>query len=771
MMWLEFRMVRKRFSFVWLIVSVWLCIYPAAWAADFTFKQLEVEGNKRISIETLKTYLPLDEGSLVTDKAIQKSLSALYQTGFFKDIALFQKDNGVLLVRVQERPSIAEFSIEGNELIKTEDMEQALASLGIKKGRIFNATQMDRVILDLKRRYQNQGYYAAEVDIEVEPLPRNRVSLKIKVEEGKPASIGRITLVGNQSYSDNRLKGNLLLSESAVIGDSDKYAKPKLQADLETLRSYYLDRGFAEYDIVSSQVSLSLDKTQVFITINMNEGPQYKISQIKFSGETILQPAELESLLKINVDDYFSRSKIVATVNAIRDRLSEEGYAFAEVEPITILDKNNFLVSLDFRVEPKNRVYVRRIRIDGNTRTQDQVIRREIRQLEKAPYSLKAVRRSTTRLNRLGYFKMVKIDVDRVAKDQVDLVVKLEEQSTGSFNAGIGFSQTDGASFSLGVTERNVIGSGYQANINGTYSVSTKSADIGVTNPYFTNDGVSLGTGVYYREIDAEELNVSDYTTNTFGLRFSLGYPTSEWSRLTYSLKFDDQTLRCLDNFLACEAYTQEYGRHYNSVRYSMGWSYDTKNAFYFPSEGQKTSVTGEIVIPTNTDISFYKLYLEEALYIPLSDNFTLRLKGDLAYGAGYGDHDELPFYENFYAGGIGTVRGYEPNSLGPRYDATTDGSSDPTGGSVRIISNAEIIFPMPFVEDSSNLRLSLFADAGNVFNGIDAVKLPEFRASTGFGIAWITPVGPLSFSFAKALNDVKGDDTQVFQFNLGVGM
>lgn len=761
----------KQFLQFSLLAFILLFNLSVVKASDFQIKEIQIEGNKRISFETVRSYLPIEVGDELSSSKVQKSIQALYQTGFFRDIAFFQGADGVLKIRVLERPSIADISIEGNELIKTEDMTQALNTMGVKKGRIFNDTQMERIILDLRRRYQNQGYYAAEIDIQVKDLPRNRVSLEIKVEEGKPASIGRITLVGNKTYDDERLKGNLLLSESAIIGDSDKYAKPKLQSDIETLRSYYMDRGFAEFKVASSQVSLSLDKTQVFITINMKEGAQYTVSDIKFTGETIVKPSELKSLLKIHKGDFFSRSQIVATVNAIRDRLSEEGYAFAEIEPITKLDKNNRLVSLDFRIEPKSRVYVRRIRIEGNTRTRDYVIRRELRQFENAPYSLKAVRRSNTRLNRLGYFKTAKVDTDRVSKDQVDLVVKVEEQSTGAFNAGIGYSQLDGISFTIGVTERNVIGSGYRANVNGTYSASTKSADVGVTNPYFTADGVSLGGGLYYREIDAQELNVSNYTTNNYGLRLNMGYPTSEWSSLSYGLKFDDQTLKCIDTFTACKTYTNNYGRHFNSVRYTMGWSYDTKNAFYFPTDGQRTSVSGELVMPTNSEVSFYKLYLEETLYQPLSQYFTLRLKGDVAYGDGYGDHDELPFYENFYAGGIGTVRGFEPNSLGPRYDAATDGSTDPIGGSLRIVTNAEVTFPMPFVEDSGNLRLSLFVDAGNVFSDASAVKLPEFRSAAGVGVAWITPVGPLAFSFAKALNYKDTDRTQVFQFNLGVPM
>lgn len=757
----------KRIS---LLVYLFLCFAATNVYADtFKIQKIEVEGNHRISFETVRSYLPVDVGDALTPALTRESIKQLYATKFFQDIALYQEQDGVLKIVVKERPSISDITFKGNELIKTDDLKQALSGLGVKKGRIFNKNQLVKIIVDLRRQYQNQGYYAADVKIDVKNLPRNRVALKVKIEEGRPASIGRITLVGNKSFSDKRLKNTMMLSESAIISDNDKYSKPKLQSDEESIRSYYMDRGFAEFKLESTQVSLSLDKTQVFITINMKEGPQYKVSKVKFSGETILKDKELQSLLKIHAGDLFSRSNIIATVNALRDRLSEEGYAFAKVEPITVLDKNNRLVSLDFRIDPKDRVYVRRIVIKGNTRTRDYVIRRELRQFESAPYSLKGVRRSNTRLNRLGYFKKVKIDTKRISKDQVDLVVKVDEQSTGSFNAGIGYSQVDGVNFTIGVTERNVIGSGYKANINGTYSSSTKSLDLGVTNPYFTPDGVSLGGGLYAREIDAAQLGVSDYTTNNYGARFNLGYPTSENSNLSYGLKFDDQTLVCIDTFTVCKAYTAKYGTHFNSVRYSMGWSYDTKDAFYFPTSGQSSSLSGELTIPTNSDVSFYKLYLDESVYLPLSDDFTFKIKGSAAYGDGFGDYKGLPFYENFYAGGMGSVRGYEPNSLGPVYDLATQGSSSPIGGNIKLIANSELIFPMPFIDDSSNIRMSLFVDAGNVFNGASSVKLKEFRASTGLSMAWITPVGPLAFSLSKALNDQPGDKTQVFQFNLGV--
>ena len=764
MMWFVYPMVR-----VFILFLSLLLINQSTLASGFKVNKIIVEGNKRISFETVRSYLPIEIGSRLTPELSAQSLQQLYQTKFFKDIALYKQKHGVLKIIVQERPSIADISMEGNELIKEEDLEIALAGLGVKKGRIFNQNQLDKIVIDLRRQYQNQGYYAAEIEIIVTNLDRNRVSLKVNVEEGKPASIGRITLVGNKTYSDERIKSRLLLSDSSTFSDGDSYAKPKLLSDEETIKSYYMDRGFAEFEHKSSQVSLSLDKTKVFITINFDEGPQYDIANIKFSGEAILKTAELVKLQRIFKDDLYSRSKIIATVNKIKDRLSEEGYAFAEIDPKTRIHEKTKKVTIDFRIEPKKRVYVRRIDIKGNTRTRDHVIRRELRQLESAPYSLKSVRRSNTRLTRLGFFKKATIKTDRISNDLVDLTIDIEEQSTGSFNAGVGYSQVDGTNFTIGVTERNVLGSGYKANLNAASSKSTKSLDLGVTNPFFTDDGVSLGGGVYLREIDAEELGAADYTLNNYGLRLSMGYPTSEWSNISFSVKLDNQNLLCDSAFNVCTSYVTDHGKQFDSVKLSSSWGYDTRNAFYFPSDGQKTSLSLELTVPTSSTISFYKLYANENIFFPLSKNFTLRLKAGLSFVKGYDGNKKIPFYEHFYAGGIGSVRGYDPNSLGPVYNFSTDGSSDAAGGAFRAISTVSLIFPMPFADDSDYLRFSLFFDAGNVFKNIDSASADGLRTSAGLGVSWITPVGPLTFSFANSLNAKKDDKTQMFQFNLGV--
>ncbi len=756
-----------------LISLLGIFLFPAVSVADkFTIEKLEIIGNERISFETIHSHLPVSIGEAVSAQEIQQSIQSLYNTGFFKDVSLWHRKQGVLVIKVVERPSIAEIEISGNKLINTEDMNQALEGLGIKKGRIFNSTQMDRVIVDLRRRYQNQGYYATDVSITVDKLPRNRVAIKVTIEEGESATIGRITLVGNKTFSDEELKNVMLLSDSVVIGRGDKYSKPKLQSDLETIKSYYLDRGFVEFKIASSQVSLSLDKTKVFITINLDEGPQYTISDIKFSGYTVLPESELRNLLEMKEEDLFNRSAVVATMTALRDRLSEEAFAFAEIEPITTLDEENRLVAIDFRIEPRDRIYVRRILIEGNTRTRDHVIRRELRQFEATPYSLQSIRRSNSRLDRLGYFKNADIETRRVATDQVDLIVSVEEQSTGSFNAGLGFSQLDGGSFTIGVTERNLIGSGNTLSFNSRYSASTQSLNLDFTNPYFTKDGVSLGGGIYFREIDAAELGVADYSINNFGTRVNLGYPLSEYSNISYGLTLDSQELLCNTAFTACIAHTAKYGTGYDSAKFSIGWRHDTKNAFFFPTEGRLTSLVAEVSVPIDeSNIAFYKVHARETVFFPLSDFLTLQLKGNVSYGDGLGSFDGLPFYEKFYTGGIGSVRGYEANSLGPVYNLEQDGSDRPKGGRIEVVSTAALVFPMPFVDDSTNLRISLFVDAGNVFANVEDVKLEEFRVATGLGISWITPIGPLSFSLSRPLNAKDNDKTQTFQFNLGIAM
>lgn len=761
------KMNSKTFRKTVLCTAISMAMVVPSLVQAFELKEIELEGSNRIGLATINSYLPFAIGDQLTRESSQEAIKRLYQTGFFNDVALYEKEDGVLVIKVSERPSIAKVDIKGNQLIETEVLNNALESLGIKQGRIFNRLDLDRITVDLKRRYQNQGYYAAKVDIKTEELARNRVDVLIEIMEGAPATLGQISFIGNEVYSDDILLSKIELSSSKVDFEGDNYSKPELEADIERIRTYYLDTGYADFKIRSTQVALSEDKTKVYSTINVEEGEQFSFATIDFNGETIISQDELKALTPFEVGDTFSRSAVMQTVNAIRDRLSEEGYAFAEVEPETLLNRDNNTIDLNIQIEPKSRVYIRRILVEGNTRTRDHVIRREMRQYESAPYSLSKVRQSKSRLQRLGFFKASDIETKRVSPDQVDLVIKVEEQPTGSFTAGVGYSQLDGVSFNLGLSERNFIGSGNKLDFSVDTSSARKSADIGITNPYFTDDGVSLGVGFYYSEIDAEELEVADYTTNNIGIRVNAGYPLSEESRINYGLKFDSQELVCSNTFNFCSDYIAENGANNDSVIASIGWSYNTTDSFYFPSKGQKASVTLETVIPGTSEDPYYKVYLNENYFLPVTKNISLQLKCGLAFGSSH-DSDQLPFYEAFYAGGIGTVRGFEPNSLGESYDLYTDGSDRPKGGSARITSTAALVMPVPFIEDSSNQRISFFIDAGHVYDSINNVELNDLRSAAGVGFSWITPVGPLTFSVATPVKSEDTDETQSFQFTLG---
>ena len=740
-------------------------------ASAFVVESIELQGANRITLETIRSYLPFEKGTFLDGNLTKQSIERLYKTGFFKNVSLLQKGSNTLVIEVEERPSLSEIKIEGNDLIETDTLNDALQSLGIKKGRIFNQLDLDRIVQDLKRRYQNQGYYAARIEVKTIELPRNRVDLTINIIEGKPATIARVSFVGNEVYPDARLKSQMGLSESSDLGDGDAYSKPELEADLEKIKTYYLDRGFAEFKVRSTQVSLSNDKTKVFVTINIEEGAQYNYESIRYTGETIVALDELKSLFVAKQGEVFNRSEVIKAVNAMRDLLSEEGYAFAEIVPDTVLNTETRTVDLNFKFEPKNRVYIRYIQIEGNTRTRDYVIRRELRQLEGAPYSLKNVRLSKTRLERLGFFQSSSVNTNRVSADQVDLVVTVKEQPTGSFTAGVGYSQLEGASFNIGLSERNVIGSGNKLDLNIATSSARKTADIGLTNPYFTQDGVSLGGNIYYSEIDAEELSVADYTNNNLGFRLSTGYPLNETDRISVGVKFDSQTLVCSDTFNFCnDEFVPEYGDEFNSIQLILGWRHNSTNGFYFPTKGHSASINLETVVPGTSDTPYYKVYANESYHLPVTDNISFQLKGGLAFGDGYGDLDQLPFFENFYAGGIGTVRGFEPNSIGERYDFATQGSDRPKGGAARVVSTMALNMPVPFIEDSSNQRLSFFIDAGSVYERVEDIDLGQVRAAAGVGFSWITPVGPLTFSLARAIKSEENDSEQVFQFTLGTG-
>ncbi len=779
-------------------------------AADVVQK-IEFDGLERVTKETALSYIAVKEGKALSAEQIRQVIKSLFATGFFRDVRVAQEGD-ILKISVIERPSIAEIKLEGSKLIKEDELLQAIEVMGVKKGRILNESDMDRIAQDVRQRYQNQGYYATVVEPKIENLERNRVNLTIKVQEGELARITKINFVGNKAFDDERLTKQLSLSEPTMwswLTDADQYARTKLQADLETLRSYYMDRGYADFRILSSQVSISSDKTRVYVSINLEEGQKYSIDSIKFAGNTVLTEEKLNALLKFKTNEAFARNKIMDSVNAIKDSLSEQGYAFAEVEPKTLVDKAKGTVQIALDIAPKNRAYVRRIEIKGNNRTRDHVVRRDMRQFEAAPYNLAAVRQSQARLKRLGFFKSVDIETKRVGSDQVDLIVKVEEMPTGAITASIGYSQVENMLLGFSLSERNIFGTGNNATFSISQSAARKNYDISVTNPYYTPDGDSLTAGIFWREINADYLYLAPYSTNTLGAKAMYGIPLSEEDRLNFGVQAEHLSLVFqgmnvtetdingnpqtpgfgyrLNEFATNDplvaglipsdpALVQQYekfyrnGSAYNDVSLKTSFVHDTRDEFYFPNKGVYHSSGLSVSTPAG-DLTYYQLDMQQKFYIPVTDRTTVSLTGTLGYGKGYGNLEGygLPFFRRYYAGGIQTVRGFESYSLGSKYSLSIDGSQRATGGDFLAVASVALNFRPWFIEENSNMRLSWFFDGGNVFSDYDKFKMDELRLSSGLGFSWITPIGPLTFSYAKPLNAKDSDRTQEFQFTIGV--
>ncbi len=754
--------MRKVCRLYWLGVLLVLAGVAHAAFAPFEVGGVEIRGAERIGQETIRSYLAVEPGQRLTPQQAQTVLKTLYGTGFFKTVSLF-RDGNQLIIQVVERPTIADIRIEGNSLISTEDLQKGLEALGIRRGRIYSVLQLDRIVQDLRQRYQNLGYYGAAIRVEAKSLPRNRVALLLDIHEGSPAVIERIAFVGNRAFSDMQLLRLMTLQPG------EQYDRAALQGDLDRVQQHYMDRGFAEFDIRSTQVRLSPDHQRVYVTINLHEGPVYHIGKVSLQGDLKLPEAVLRPLLQVQPGQRFSRQAIVDSMNALRDKYSDHAYANAQVVPRPDLNPAARTADIVFMVDAGARVYVRRIHIKGNTRTRDHVIRRELRQLESAPYSLSLVKLSKRRLKKLGFFKKVDIRPQPVARDSVDLVVEVEEQPTGSFTASVGYSQLYGVTFSLGVSERNVLGSGNTANIKVSTNNSSKTLDVTLVNPYFTPNGVSLGVGGFWREVNADELYIANYTLNTLGGTVFSSIPLSEESSFSYGAKIKRDTLVCGSTFTTCNTYVAAHGDSYLTPLINAGWSHNSTNAFYFPTAGSRLNLSAEAVLPLGTTLGYAKLFASGKHFIALTDAFTFKSALDLAWGVGYGDLTTLPFYERFYAGGIRSVRGFEPNSLGERYDIATDGTDVAKGGDFKVTGTFALISPFPFIEDSSNLRISLFVDYGYVFPTVEQVSWDALRVSAGVMLNWITPVGPLALSFASPLRYGDNDRLQPFQFSLGM--
>ncbi len=757
----------RRFLLAFLTL---ITLATPAWSFEaFEVSDIRVEGLQRISPGTVFNFLPVQVGDRFAEYESEQTIRALFKSGYFKNVSL-EREGTVLVVLVTERPAIADIKIQGNEDLETEPLLDSLKDIGFAKGRVFDRSLLEKVELELERQYYSRGKYGVKIDTTVTPLERNRVDILIDVSEGAIAKIRQINIVGNEVFDDETLLDTFNQSTPNWLSfytKDDQYSKQELAADLETLRSYYQDRGYINFNVDSTQVSITPDKKDIYITININEGHQYKVREVRLSGEMVVPPEQLFPNFQVNAGDVFSRKRVTDTVTRISDSLGNEGYAFANVNTVPDIDEETREVDLTFFVDPGKRVYVRRVNFAGNSKTRDEVLRQELRQMEGGWFSAEKVERSRTRLQRLGYFEEVNVETPAVpgTTDEVDVNYSVTEQPSGSISAGVGFSQTSGVILNGSITQDNFLGTGRRVSVSVNNSDVTTLYSFSYTNPYYTVDGISRGFGAFYRETDADSANIADYTTDTYGANVSYGFPVSEYNSFLFSIEADSLKLKVAE-FASTEItdFVNEHGENFKSLGLTTSFAHDTRNRRIFPSDGGLRRISVEAKIP-GSELEYYKLNLGIQQYVPLTKLFTFHTKLDIGYGDGYGDFDEMPFFENFFAGGVRSVRGYEDNSLGPR-----DSDNDPIGGNFKTTGTVQIQFPPPFLTQSNAVRLSLFYDAGNVFAGTEDWTADEIRMSAGIGGTWLSPVGPLAVSVAQPINDKSGDDVQQFQFSLGAG-
>lgn len=736
----------------------------------FTVTDIRVEGLQRIAPGTVFSYLPIKTGENFDETRSVDAVRALFKTGFFKDVRI-EHDQGVLVVVVQERPAISSIEITGNKDIESEPLLKSLKDIGFAEGRVFDRSLLDKVEQELQRQYFSRGKYGVKIVTTVNPLERNRVGINIDVSEGRAARIKKISIVGNKVFDDKVLLDDFQLSTPTLLSfytGVDQYSKQKLSGDLETLRSYYLDRGYINFNIDSTQVSITPDKNDIYITINVTEGEQFRVKEVRLAGDLVVESETLFPLVDLNPGDVFSRKHVTETVSKISEKLGDQGYAFANVNTIPEVDQDTKDVVVTFFVDPGKRVYVHRINMVGNTRTRDEVLRREMRQMEGGWFSTSAVERSKVRLDRLGYFEEVNVETPTVpgTNDQIDVNYSVTERPSGNLQVGLGFSQSSGLLLNASVTQDNFLGSGKRVSFSFNNSDVNTIYSFNYLNPYYTIDGISRGFGAFYRSTDAGQANLSNYSSNTLGGNVSYGIPINEFDGVRLNVEYENLDLNTTTfSSQEIQDFITENGNQFDTIKLTGGWSHDSRNRAIFPDRGSSQRATAEVTVP-GLDLQFYKLIYEQQTYVPLTKSFTLLLNGEVGYGDGYGNLNELPFFEDFFAGGVRSVRGFKDNTLGPR-----DSLGDPLGGGLRVVGNVEILFPPPFFTKINSFRISTFLDVGNVYAGFNDFDAADLRYSTGIGATWLSPLGALSFSLAKTLNDKAGDETQFFQFTIGTSL
>ena len=752
-----------------LLLLLALCcasIHPAFALDPFKIKDIRIEGIQRTEAGTVFSYMPVKVGDTMDNEKAAATIKALFATGFFKDVRL-EYDKDVLIVQVQERPAIGQVDLIGLKEFPPEQIKEAFKQIGLSEGRIFDRALLDKAEQEMKRQYLAKGKYSASVKTTVTPLERNRVAIRFDVEEGDFAKIKQINIVGAEIFREKDLLRLMSLSTSNWLSwytKSDQYSKQKLSGDLETIRSHYLNRGYLEFNVDSTQVQISADKRDIYVTINIMEGKRYIVSDIKVAGEPTLAEAELRKLVSLRSGDVFSREKLTASSKAISDRLGNDGYAFANVNAVPELDKEKQRVAFTFFVDPGRRVYIRRINVAGNTRTRDEVIRREVRQAEGGWYAQDKVNRSRERLDLLGFFKEVNVETPPVAgtTDQVDLNVRVEEKSTGNILAGAGFSSSEGIVLSGSISQPNVLGSGNFLSLQVNTSKVNKTYSVSYTNPYYTDDGISLGGDIYTRKTEAGTLSVSNFTTNSIGFGLRTGVPLNETDSINFGLGLDRTKLEVFSNSNQLYVdFVNQFGSSYTTLRGDISFARESLDSRIIPTRGTVQRASGEFGLPGGS-LNYYKLNYQHSRYFPLTRDLTLLLNGEIGIANGLGK-DPLPFFKNYYAGGISSVRGYRTGTIGPK-----DTNGDAIGGGRKLIANAEVLTSVPGLGQDKSVRLSVFLDAGTIEAAGASFTANNVRYSSGLGVYWVSPIGPLRFSYAFPLNAKDTDRKEGFQFQLG---
>jgi len=753
---------------LWCVVLL-LVFASQAMAESFRVSDVRVEGLQRITAGTVFNYLPIKPGDVVNFDRTGDIVRELYKTGFFKDIRL-EKSGDVLVVVVTERPAISEINFSGNKSIDSDALKEGLKDIGLAEGRTFERSVLDRIEQELERQYYNQGKYAVELTSTVTPLERNRVSIDINVVEGETALIKKVNIVGNNAFDDDDLLDEFELSAGGWLSwftKDNQYSRPKLAGDLETLRSYYLDRGYVNFKIESTQVTITPDKQDIYVTINVAEGAIYTISDIRLAGELVGDPEEYFPLIHMRRGEPFARKVIVESSDRVSARLSDLGHAFANVNSIPEIDEENKTVSITFFVDPGKRVYVRRVNIRGNSRTRDEVVRREFRQMESAWFSGEKLKLSRERAQRTGYFDGVTVETPSVpgSGDEVDINVAVTEKPSGSFLAGLGYSQSDGIVLNASINQDNFVGTGKKVSLAATTSSANERYEISYTNPYYTVDGISRGFKLLYRTTDFSELDSADYSTDDIIAGVNFGIPLNEFNRFNFGFNVHQIDFKT-GAFPSDEVreFEEAEGDSFLDFEVTLNWRHDSRDSAIFPKTGAVQSLYGEATVP-GSDLSYYKISYDHRRYWQLTKDLVVSVNGEIGYGDAYGGTYQLPFFENFFGGGPGSVRGYAARSIGPR-----DSFGDALGGNAMYVGNLELLFPPPFLKDNDTVRIATFFDFGTVVDTseTDLFDPDELRYSVGIGASWLSPVGALTVSYAYPLKTDDQDEKEEFQFSFG---